>query len=133
MFCSPESIDFRGIANGVDHIMLIVFDLRQNALGKNIGAVFLAQFVADFDEQITSRIESASTDLVTDHVGKGIVVKTLFLQVASNLALAGSVSASKSYQHFEALRYYDSFSLGRNACLRTSELRSWAPESSAKR
>jgi len=50
MLGGAECVDLRGIPNRVDDVMFVVFDLRQNTFGENIGAVSLAQFITDRDQ-----------------------------------------------------------------------------------
>src|SRR5437016_6279884 len=97
MFRRAKRVDLGRVSYRVDDIVFVVFDFCEDAFGKNVRAVPLPQFVPDRDEQLARRVQTARADLVPDHVGKGIVIKTLLLQVSGDLALTGSVSASKSY------------------------------------
>src|SRR5262249_15059545 len=69
MLRGPKGVDFPRISDGVDHIVFVVFDLGENALRKNISAVFLAQFITDKDEQLTSRLMTSGAYLVANNVG----------------------------------------------------------------
>src|SRR5437899_3288265 len=97
VFGRAEGLDFGRISDRVDHIVLVVFDPCQDAFGKNLSPMLLAQLVSDGDQQITRRLKTARADFVANDVGERVVVETFRLQVSSNFAFARRISASKSY------------------------------------
>ena len=92
-----KSIHLRRISDGIDDVMLVVFDLRKDAFSENVRAVFLPEFVANLDQNFACRLLAARAYLVTDDVGERVIVEAFFLEVFGDLALARRVPASKSY------------------------------------
>src|SRR5262252_9380436 len=114
MLRSAERVNLCGIPDRIDDIMFVVLDLLEDAFRKDLGTISLSKFIADDDQPLSRRFVAARPDLVTNSIGQRVVVKALSLQVSGDFAFTRGVPASKSYQHVEALRYYDSFSLGRD-------------------
>src|SRR5262245_21149070 len=102
MLGRSKGIDLRGISNRVDDVMFVVFDVSQNTLGENSGSILLTKLIADDNQAFARGFFTSRADFLSNYVGQRVVIETLLLKIPCDFAFSSCISASKSYQHFEA-------------------------------
>ena|SRR5207249_3513764 len=132
MFGSAERVDFGRISDRVDDVMFVIFDLREDTLGKDVSSIPLTQLVAHNDQPFACGVLASRADLFSNRIGQRVVIKTFTLKVSSDFAFTGRISPSKPYQHFEGYDTMIPFHWEGPACLTTRGLLYWARANSAK-
>jgi len=89
----PEGCNLRGIANGIEDVILVVIELSDDAFGQNRRPKAMPEFIAHLNQQFARYRQSTRSHFIPNRVGERMEIKTFGLKVSRDFTFTCRVSA----------------------------------------